>query len=108
MLSRRSLLKALAACTGVGLFCKAATAKVAPPAPEVCDPFPLPLADFERGIHNATFVRWLTYPYIEVRLTNGPHRVVAAWGFGKAKAGDRLIVSPYFELGLMVEKRFED
>ncbi len=118
MLSRRSLLKTLAACTGAGLFCKVVVAKVdlpaeiMVPASEVCDPVPLPPADSEQGIHNAVFSRWIADHYIEVWLTNGPRRIIPYSKFAGIirpfKPRERLIVSPYRPFGLMVEKRIKD
>jgi len=112
-MNRRSLLKTIGSCLGFGLWsktgeCTCDCGEVEPESVEVtigccCDPLSLPPGDYEKGIHNATFIRDIVPGLAWVRLTTGETRaVVYEYQRGSPHGGQRLVLGSVREYGLYI------
>ena len=131
-MNRRSLLKTIGACLGFGLWSKTREGEEKCCCGEelepsevcfynnVCDPLPLPPGDYEKGIHNATFIRDIVPGLAWVRLTTGQDRVASTglWGVSDSEwkytnrsglwGGQRLVLMGAEDFGLWIRVSFPD
>jgi len=120
-MNRRSLLKTIGACLGFGLWsktgeCTCDCGEVEPESVEVvigccCDPLPLPPGDFEKGTHNATFIRDIVpgLAWVQIRTMFGVRYRAASVNLDRPPglwSGQRLVLEGDEIMGLSIKASF--